>query len=152
VEARAGLQSEAIARALHAAFCRGVVGEELCKLAATKMHEAGHPYDVVSIFTHCAEGGLKLAARGEMPGAAGQPVAVGREPSTRKRAAIGQTRGDRFPDDGLRDSSTAVLVVEIRGPDEVLGEIHIEAEAPRAFSSAERTAVESVAAALAALL
>jgi hypothetical protein len=154
VVAKSILKSEAIARALHGAFCRGASSEELFELAATKMHAAGPPYDSVYIFSVSPTGDLQLKAESGNPT---NPDMFESAAGVRDQAMIEKAnqylpRVGRSVHGGPESKATgSVLAVLIRRHDEILGAIQIESELP-VFSDLEQTAVERVAGALAVLL
>ena len=149
------LKSEAIARALHGAFCRGASSEELFELTATKMHAAGPPYDSVRMFSVSPTGDLQLKAESGNPT---NPDAIESAAGVRDQAMIEKANQylpgvSRSVHGGPeREATGSVLAVLIRRHDKILGEIQIESELPVGFSDAEQTAVERVADALAVLL
>ncbi|KPJ94327.1 MAG: hypothetical protein AMS18_03905 [Gemmatimonas sp. SG8_17] len=152
---RPTLNSDAVARALHGAFCRGASSEELLGLAASKMHAAGPPYDGVHMFSASPTGNLRLIAES---GHSTDPGAPTSSSGMRQQAVIEKTNlyVPRFDPLGnhpaQRGAARSLLVVLIRRHNEVLGEIQIESELPDGFNLVEQSAVVRVANALAVLL
>ncbi len=151
---RAVLNADAVARALHGAFCRDTSRPELLQLAATKIREAGPPY--TGVYLYMLDGDqLRLEAFDGRPTDL-TVIAVGSGICGR---AIAERRDISVPDvsqaDGYLACSTETrseLVVLIRRHDRILGEIDIDSDVLDGFSEAEQRAVGRVADALAALL
>ncbi len=152
--AETGLKSDAIARALHAAFCRDAPRAELLQLAATKIHETGEPFTGVYLYMLHGDA-LHLEAFAGRPTDLTQ-VAVGQGICGR---AVAEKQDINVPDvtqaDGYLSCSIETrseLVVLIRRHDEILGEIDIDSDLSDGFGEEEHAAVRRVADALATLL
>ncbi len=148
------LNGPAVARALHAAYCRDATRQELLRLAAAKIRAAGPPYTGVYLYM-LHDSHLELEAH------EGRPTDLTRIPvgSGMCGRAVAERRDLNVPDVAQADGYLACspetrseLVVLIRRHDEVLGEIDIDSDVPDGFSSEEHAAVQTVADALAALL
>ncbi len=149
------LKSETIARALHAAFCRGAPTQELMHIAATKMRAAGSPYDSIYFYSVAPSGDLDFSAYAGRPA---DPSRISLTIGIRGRA-LAEKANFNVPD--ISDiahhrphssETQSKLVVLIRRHAEILGEIDVECDCPNGFSRAEQNAVEQVADALAALI
>ena len=152
--ANAVLKPDPIARALHAAFCRDAPREELLRLAATKIREAGEPF--TSVYMYMLYGDML-----HLEAFAGRPTDLERIPVGEGICgqAVARKEDMNIPDvsqaDGYLSCSVetkAELVVLIRRPDEILGEIDVDSDVPDGFGEAEHAAVRKVADALATLL
>ena len=149
------LRANAIARALHGAFCRGVSSQELLQLACTKIRQSGAPYSHVYIYSLQTDSSLALEAYsghspeiGRINAPAGPRVTAVIQKHNRYIAQISQHGTNQ-----THSSDTeSALIVLIRRHDEIIGEIDIESDRPDAFDETEQAAVVAVADALAALL
>ncbi len=152
--AEAVLKPEPIVRALRAAFARGVTREELLKLAAQSIRQAGPPYTSVYLYM-LHEGELVLEAydgretqHTRIPvgkGLCGQAVAHGRDINAPDVSAAPGYLACNL-------ETKSELVVLIRRGEEILGQLDIDSDVPAGFSEAEHRAVKQVAEALAVLL
>lgn len=148
------LDAEAVTRALHAAFCRGVSRQELLQLAASRIRQSGPPHTGVYLYmVHGAELVLE-AFDGRPTDLTHIPAGVGI-----CGRAVTEARDINVPDVSQAEGYLACsidtrseLVVLIRRHAEILGEIDIDSDLPNGFSPAEEEAVRRVAGALATLL
>lgn len=151
--AEPALKPESIVRALHGAFCRGASRDELLQITATKIGEAGPPFDRVYVYL-LAQNALRLHAfAGQATefdsmelhtGVQGQAVAQKQNVYVPNTAATGCTTHFR----GTRSK----LVVLVRRHDTVIGAVDVESDVPDGFRDPEQAAVRAVADGLAALL
>jgi len=148
------LKPEPIVRALQGAFCRDASRQELLRLVATAMHEAGSPY--TGVYLYMVHGDmLELEAfEGRPTEHRSIPVGVGI-----CGKAVAEMRDLNVPDVSQAAGYLACsvetkseLVVLIRRHQEILGQIDIDSDVPQGFSQAEESAVREVADALAVLL
>lgn len=149
------LDSDAVVRALQAAFARGATRHDLLALAARKIHDAGGPYTGVYVYMHHPGGRLVLEAFEGRP-TEHVEIAVGTGICGR---AVAEARDIVVPDvteaDGYLACSLETkseLVVLIRRHEEILGQIDIDSDTLDGFDETEQGAVRDVADALAALL
>jgi L-methionine (R)-S-oxide reductase len=148
------LDADAVVRALHAAFTHDVGRQALLQLAAARIRAAGSPYTGVYLYM-VHHDGLVLEAFDGRPtehtripvgtGICGRAVAEQRDINVR----------DVHQADGYLACSLETrseLVMLIRRPDGILGQIDIDSDVPDGFDATEEAAVRTVADALAALL
>jgi putative methionine-R-sulfoxide reductase with GAF domain len=153
VAAEQVLTPEGIVRALHGAFCRGASRYELLQMTATKIGEAGPPFDRVYVYL-LAQDSLRLHAfAGEATefdsmelhtGVQGQAVVQKQNVYVPNPATTGCTTHS--------NDTRSKLVVLIRCHDTIIGAVDVESDVPDAFSDLEQAAVSAVADGLAALL
>jgi hypothetical protein len=140
VAADVSLNPDAIARALHAAFCRGVSRRELLQTAVDKLGHAGLPYTGVHAYLATAENRLSLVA------SAGTPT---------DRTEVTMPTGDPEPAlflTPLDDPGVVRVEAVIRRHAEILGAIAAYRTSLGDVAASERADLEAVADALAALL
>ncbi len=150
------LNSEPIAKSLHAAFCRDASRQELLQLAAEKIRQTGAPYTSVYMYMVDDTGNmLKLEA---FDGRATDhtTIPVGRGICGK---AVAEKTDLNVPDVSAAEEylscsieTRSELIVLIRRHDEILGQIDIDSDVPDGFDEPEVVAVKEVADALAALL
>jgi GAF domain-containing protein len=154
VAAEAILKAEPIVRALRAAFARDATREELLKLAAQSIRQAGPPYTSVYLYMLHGDELVLEAYDGRdtqhtrIPvgkGLCGQAVAEGRDINAPDVSAAPGYLACNL-------ETKSELVVLIRRGEEILGQIDIDSDVPAGFSEAEHRAVKQVADALAVLL
>jgi L-methionine (R)-S-oxide reductase len=154
--AESTLNAEAVAKSLHAAFCRDVPPRELLQQAATKIRAAGGPYTSVFIYMLDDSGDTLVLEASD-----GRPTDLTRIPVGDGICgkAVAEKRDINVPDVSSSPEYLACsletrseLVVLIRRHEEILGEIDIDSDVPDGFDDAEVASVKRVADALAALL
>ncbi len=152
--AEAVLKPEPIVRALRSAFAREATREELLKLAAKSIREAGAPY--TSVYLYMLHGDELVLEAYEGRDTPHVRIPVGKGLCGR---AVAERRDINAPDVNAAPGYLACnletkseLVVLIRRGEEILGQIDIDSDVAAGFSEAEHRAVKQVADALAVLL
>lgn len=148
------LDPDPIVRALQGAYAHDATRQDLLRLTAARMRDAGTPYTGVYLYM-LHDGKLVLEAH------AGRPtdlteISVGRGICGQ---AVAQRRDINVPDVSKADGYLACnaetkseLVVLIRRNEEILGQIDVDSNLADGFSEAEQAAVKTVADALATFL
>jgi L-methionine (R)-S-oxide reductase len=151
---RSVLDTDAVVRALHAAFTHDVDRVELLQFAASRIRAAGSPYSGVYLYMLHGDELVLEAYDGRETDHTRIPVGTGI-----CGRAVAEGRDLNVPDVHQADGYLACsietkseLVVLIRRHDEILGQIDIDSDVPDGFDASEEAAVRAVADALAALL
>ena len=150
------LRADPIAKHLHAAFCRDAGREELLRIAAQGIADAGSPYTSVYMYMLNESGDSLILESYVGRETEHTSIPVGRGLCGK---AVTERRDLNIPDVGAEASYLACnletkseLIVLIRRHDEILGQIDIDSDVPDGFDDVEEHAVKEVADALAALL
>jgi GAF domain-containing protein len=148
------LDADAVVRALHGAFARGVGRQGLLALAAARLRAAGSPY--TGVYLYMLHGDTLVLEAFD-----GRPTDHTRIPVGRGLCgqAVAEHRDLNVPDVSRAEGYLACsvetrseLVVLIRRHDDILGQIDIDSDVVDGFDPGEEAAVRAVADALAALL
>ncbi len=152
--AEAVLKSDAIVRALQGAFARGARGEDLLRIAATRIRAAGPPY--TGVYLYLLRGGELVLEAHDGRNTEHTRIPVGKGLCGQ---AVQEQRDINQPDVAAAPGylacsleTKAELIVLIRRRHEILGQIDIDSDVAAGFNDAEHAAVKEVADALAALL
>jgi GAF domain-containing protein len=152
----AALKADSLVKQLHAAFCRDVDRQDLLRIAAKGITDAGPPYTSVYMYMLDRSGKNLVLEAFEGRETEHTVIPVGRGLCGR---AVRLAQNLNIPDVAAEASYLACnletkseLIVLIRRHDEILGQIDVDSDVPNGFTTVEESAVKEIADALAALL